>query len=514
MPVIEPNTKSASTPHDFHRGGRALTVVVTFMVVMLLVAAGLAWRVMGASSSENPPSQPSASASDYFTLKRSSFDLTITSTGELVARDNIEIKCEVEGTSTILEVVPEGTSVKAGDVLVRFADDEVKEKLQQEELSTEQSRADFTSAKEKYAVAQSEADSKRKAAEVKLTLAKLDLAKWENGDDPQQQRDNQLALEKAQRTLERAKRDLELSKQLYEENFISLSEKEDDEIALIEAQNALETAKLAIEVYTHYTQPKERSKYTSDVDQAQAELDRTLRTNTISVETARTDTESKKRALEIREDRLKNLKHQLESTVIKAPSDGLVVYATSQGSSRWRRDDPITQGRQVRQNETIIYLPDTSKMVAEIKVHEVMLPQVKVGQQVAVNVDAQPGRPITGTISFIGVMAEDAGWLNPDLREYKVRVDLEDASDRNLKPGMRCTGIIMVGHVEDALTVPIQAVYTEGRERFCYVPSSGGRVRKAPVKIGRSSDTYVEIKDGLQPGDRVLLRKPHPGELE
>src|SRR5690606_36138691 len=101
-------------------------------------------------------------------------------------------------------------------------------------------------------------------------------AKWTSGDDPQRQQELQLALEKATRALERAKRDLELSEQLFAQKFISQNEYEDDQISLIESQSALATAQLNKAVYENYTRPKEKRRVELDVEQAKAELDRTL----------------------------------------------------------------------------------------------------------------------------------------------------------------------------------------------------------------------------------------------
>jgi len=62
--------------------------------------------------------------------------------------------------------------------------------------------------------------------------------------------------------------------------------------------------------------------------------------------------------------------------------------------------------------------------------------------------------------------------------------------------------------------VPIHAVFAEGRERYCYVPAQDGRVKAQTVRIGKANETYVEIREGLKEGDRVLLRKPKPGEVD
>ena len=57
------------------------------------------------------------------------------------------------------------------------------------------------------------------------------------------------------------------------------------------------------------------------------------------------------------------------------------------------------------------------------------------------------------------------------------------------------------------------SVLTEGKKHYVYVPAGGGRVRSQEVKIGRASEAYVEITEGLDEGGRILIRAPRPGEV-
>lgn len=488
-------------------------LLLTGAVVLLGVAAAGGLSQMSQPQEKSGDSSASSDAGGpvWYDVARRSFDLTVAAGGELEAKQKVEIKSEVEGATTIVEVVPEGTAVKAGDVVVRLAADDISEKVSQESINTQNALADKVAAESTLAIQLNQNESSLKAARLKLNLAELDLAKWEKGSDPQKRRELDLALEKARRTLVQTRRNKELSQQLYDEKFISQSELEDDEIKALEAVNELATAELNIKVYEAYSRPAEEKKAISDVEQARAELDRTARENERNIEKLRAEVASKTSNYKIRSDRLARLEDQLEKTIIKAPNDGLVVYATSVGPT-WRRQSPISQGRQVRLGESIMILPDPRQMVAALKVNEALVAQVKLNQKVSVLIDARATRPIEGLVALIGVTAEEGGWMNPDLREYIVRVDLPPGIDNTLKPSMRCMGQILIGRVENAIAVPIQAVFTEGDERFCYVPATSSRVKRQTLKLGPASESYVQVLEGLAEGDRVLLRKPKPGE--
>jgi RND family efflux transporter MFP subunit len=501
-------TASPSTPTSSPSRRRR---VFWLGLAALVVAVGLG-VALGLGRSPDPSAAgPSAGSPAWYPVARRSFDLTVIAAGELEAKTKVEVKCEVEGASTIVSIIDEGTRVKAGDTLVTLADDDIKAKIEEALLNVETAKASKVAAEQAMAIQENESASQIKAAQLKVTLAGLDLAKWQKGTDPQQDRDLKLALEKAKRGLQRAKDDLALSEQLFAENFISKNERDDDRTALLEAQSGLATAELNVEVYRDYTRPKEEKQATSDLEQASAELERTKRKADSDLASLRADLQSKVRSYKIREDRLEKLRDQLAKTVIKAPEDGMVVYSTSIGPA-WRRQSPMSQGRQLRMGESILILPDTRQMVAALKVNEALIARIKPDLPVSVTIDALGARPIMGNVSQIGVTAEDGGFMNPDLREYVVRVDLPPNID-TLKPAMRASGEIKLGRVEGALAVPVQAVFTEGTDRFCYIPEGAG-VHKQPVKIGRASEVYAEVTSGLKEGDRVLLRKPGAGEVK
>jgi len=484
-------------------------VMLGVLAVPLVIGTGLvsAPAFLGGGDAE---ASTSTQESDWYTVAPRTFNLSLIASGELEAREKVEVKCKVGGQTRILELIEEGVQVEKGQQLARLAEEDLTERLENAQLDLESAKADLSNAEQTMVIKQNEAESQRREAELKLAMAELELAKWTEGDVPQKKRDLELTLETAERNLERYRRDYELSQQLYEEKFISLGELEDDEIRVIEAENAMQTAKLAIEVYEKYTLPKERRKFSSDVEQAKSQLERTLRQNESDLAQAEARLISRQRRLKIRERRVDELKEQLENTVVTAPEAGMVVYATSVGP-RWRRRDPLTEGRDVRWDETLFLLPDTTEMVASVRVHEAVLPEVETGQPVNISIDARPNDVVRGEVISIAVMAEESGWMNPDLREYTVRAALPE-NMKDLKPAMRCTTEIIVGRVEDKLAVPIQAVFADGNERFVYIEQPGGVARQT-VETGRASETFVEITSGLETGQRVLLRAPEPNEV-
>lgn len=493
------------------RAGRARPLALAALVVV--VGGAAAWYTFGRSA-EAAPGTPAAGA-DLVAVRRASFDITTTATGELEAKNQIEIRSRLESSTTIQEIAPEGARVKAGDLLIRLNADKLEQDLNEQMLQVESARAELVAAENAYNIQLNENESKLRQTQLKVDLAELALQQWLEGEVKTTRQKNQLAMNRAQLEVERLADKFLKSQNLFEQGFLSKDELDRDEVSYIEAQSAWINAHLEHDVYESYQYPQDEKQKRSDVEEAAAELQRVTMNNEIELTSKEAARTNRRRQLMVREAALAKLQRQHESASLFAPTDGLVVYATSIEASRWGGNDgPLQIGQEVRPNELLIALPDTSEMVASVRVHESLAGRIRKGMTATIRIDALgAGRQFAGAVESIGVLAETGGWRDPDRREYRVRLRIADAEvAENLKPSMRCEAQIVMGRVEDALAVPVQAVFSSGPVRFVYVPE-GTRFARRPIQLGRRSDTMAEIVSGLEDGSRVLVRQPAPGEI-
>jgi HlyD family secretion protein len=489
------------------RGGAALKLIVALAAVG---AASWGAIALWGGKSAGAPRLPTA---ELVPVVKTSFDIATTATGELQAKNQIELRSEVEGETTIAELVAEGTFVHKDDLVIRLNTDQIQSQLDEAELRVASAKSDLVASDKGYEIQQSENDSKIREAQLKLDLAQLALDQWDKGEKVQKLKDLDLALDKTEQDLARLKDKSARSDDLFKEGFLSKNDLDLDHIALREADAARAKAVLDADTYKTYQMPKDQKQKTSDVEEAKAELARTKQQAEIQLAIKAADKFNKQRTLALHEEKLDKLKKQVAAATIKAPQDGLVVYATSAGRN-WRDDSPFVVGRKVYPQESLIVLPDTSVMVAAVRVHETLAGRVKPGQSATVKIDAYPGRVFTGIVDSIGVMAETQGrWLDPNRREYTIKIALEKPDDDiALKPAMRCEATITLGRVEEVPTVPLQAVFSDDLVKFVYVPS-GSKYARVPVQVGRRSETMAEISAGVQPGAKVLVREPAAGEI-
>ena len=506
---------SQSASAGSRRRGRGFVRVAVIGAAVLLVAAGGIYAMTRGGSQSGD--MRAVGDLDVGRVTEGSFQITTTAMGELEARKQIELRSQLDSSAGIVEIVPEGSVVKKGDLLVRLNSETLQDQIDQQEIEVERAQADVTAAQNAFEIQKSENDSRIRAGELKIQLAQLALSQWREGEVVKTKAKQLLEIEQAERDLKRLEDRYHRSEDLWEAGFLSQDEKEQDYIKFIDAQARVQTAKLDQDTYEEYQHPRDEKTKLSDLEEAKADLERIKFQNEINLSAKQASLDTTKRQFDLKVEKLEKQKQQVDLAAMSAPTDGLVVYATSIGRGRdmvmMGGDGPLQVGRQVRPNEQLLILPDTTRMVANVKVHESLAGRIKPGQQAMLKVDAMTNETFRGTVESIGVLAETGGWRDPNRREYSVRIAIDhDNSDGQLKPSMRVEAEIMLSLVQDSLMVPVQAVFAEGPVRYVLTPK-GSRYEKTPVQVGRMSDTFAEIAGGLESGQRVLLREPAAGEV-
>ena len=470
---------------------------VILVVVIVLGALAAMWgfsRLFRATGSEG--------GGQVFVVERRNLPVLLEEKGELEAANSIDIRCELEGRSTVIYLIDEGAHVKKGDLLVELASDEIDEKLRDIEIRVAMARAAHEAAVKEHEILLSENASNIRKAELALEMAVLALERYQEGEKVELKQDADLALEKSKSVLQRAREYRKDSEELFKQGFITQIQLEDDRFSEYEGEIALKKATLALAVLEKYTFPMDLREKQSTVDEAEKELDRTKKSASASEAKSTADADAKKSELSLVREKLEKYQDQKHKAKIHAPSDGLVVYAR-EGS--WHRAEKmIEEGAQVFERQSLITLPDTSSMKVVIRVHETQIEHLNIGAPAVVELEGYSGRRFSGKVSKIAVLADSQNrWLNPNLKEYETEV-LLDGAFTDLKPGATARVEIEMAHLDDVLVAPVQSVFGRGGRYYVFV-EDGGDVEPVEVAVGLSSTEYVEIQSGLVAGQHIRL---------
>lgn len=443
-----------------------------------------------------------------FVAKRGPLTISVLEAGAIKAKEQEIIRNEVEGRTTIVQIVPEGTHVSVGDLLVQLDASSMDDEKIDQEIRVQNAYASFVDANESLAIAINQAKSDIEKAELTLKFAKQDLDVYQTGEYPNLEVAADSKVQEANEVLTRAIQTRDWSETLYKEKYLSETELLADRLAVTKSRNSLSVAENDRRLLKMHTRQRKIDQFVSDVNQAEMALERTKRKASANVLQAETKLIATEQEWKRQKDKLAKVLTQIEKATVLSPAEGMVVYATSSRGGFGRQDrQPLADGVEVWERQELIYIPKSSSSVAEVDVHEASLDKVRAGLPAVVTVDALPGKKFVGTVSRIAPLPNaQSMWMNPDLKVYTTNIDLE-SPDPALRSGMSCKADIVVERYKDVVYIPVQCVLRVGGQPTVHVVNNG-QVEKRKVEIGLDDDINIAILSGLNEGEVVLLAPP------
>jgi len=197
---------------------------------------------------------------------------------------------------------------------------------------------------------------------------------------------------------------------------------------------------------------------------------------------------------------------QLHSLQVTAPADGVLSILHNWRSGNWMNPQDFKEGDRVWAGASIAELPDVASLFGSARIDEVERGRVAVGQPVTIRVEALPDGEFKGRVDSIGALAKADFTSWPPPRNFDIRVAFDQREER-LRPGMTATIRIATETLRQVLTVPAQAVFSNGGADVVYVIKRGGAERRV-VAVERRNADRVALKSGVSEGDRVSLVEP------
>lgn len=217
---------------------------------------------------------------------------------------------------------------------------------------------------------------------------------------------------------------------------------------------------------------------------------------------ARVDLRTREEALAQARAALAQAQDNLDRTQIRSPIDGVVIMLDVEPG------EAVIAGTTNIPGTTLAIIADPSAVLAEVQVDETDIAAVTLGQKAAIFAAAFPDTALEAVVEHIAASAQQAtGQQN---LSFQVKIRLLQPEQVALRPGMSCRAEIYTESSENALAVPLQAVLYEAAEEgedeqpYLFVVEDGKAVKRK-VKTGLSSDSHLEIVEGVEAGERVVI---------
>ena len=433
-----------------------------FLIVIALLALGgyYGWRRLQDTVKVEPP--------QLVSVRRDHFVHEILERGNVESARNDEIRCQVEsaGGLTIISVVPEGTLVKEGDLLVELDSSTLRENV----------------SKQRITVLASEATLVQSTANLKT--AELALIEYLEGTFEHERKTIENEIFAAQEQVSTQEDNLSYYKRLWERGYVTQSKVDADLIELEKANKAKEIAELKLQVLEKYTKEKNVVQYNATIASNKAKV------------------KSDEETLKLDTDRLEHLEKQLASCRIVAPREGQVVYYAP---PRWGgEDDIIKEGKKVFERQILLQLPDPVRMQVKGLINEATIRLVRPGQKATVRLEAFPNRVFDGVVKSVNDYPEPSSFFGGSMsKEYMATVKILNVPE-GIKTGLTAEARIVVNEIPGTLLLPMQAVFEYGGKMYA-VTYHEGKWDKIEVSTGPANDKEVVILEGLNEGDQVVL---------
>ena len=440
---------------------------------------------------------------------KKSFSVLVEAVGELDAERSTVLFSQIRGDrGTIVSIISDGTRVKKGDVLVRLDPTFFEEEVTQLTAKVREWEAVVSANEQILEWEKVQSERETKTLEFDLRAARLDLIKLDKGEGPLELYRLEGAAQKAKQDWKEKEGYLVELKALEKRGYANIAEIAQAQNKVSEAKEAYEVAKRQHESYRDYVLPSLIENAHAQVSRANMNLEQFKKGAGFKIGKAMAALRKAQQSLESTTSSLKTAQAELERTVIRAPIPGIAVLpeAFRGGQKRKPRIGDI-----VWQNQPLVYLPDISEMVVKTQIREIDLHKVGVGKRVMVFVDAYPDLRLLGEVQSIGVLAESRTESHTADKYFQVVASVRE-KDQRLRPGMTARVEIECANVENALSVPIHAVFNDQGRSYCYVDTQTS-YEKREVSIGAQSENWAQVLAGLKEGERVALSHPPSNEI-
>ncbi len=434
--------------------------------ILAVVAAGLAVGGYYATAGWRNAGDPAAKFLTEKVTKRN-LQILVTEEGNVESAANVDLKCLVEGGSQIVWIVADGSAVKKGTKLCVLSSSSVSEKATQQKIAVERGKATAFQADQDHAVAVLAVNEYLEGTYVKEL----------------QSADSAIAVQ--EQNLKSAQNLLEHSETMFRKGHINQLQLDTNRDSVARCKLDLASAKTTRKVLVEFAKQKTLRQLESTRDASQAKL------------------EAERQALKLEEMKLKRLEDQVANCTIVAPQDGTVIYANE---SDWRSGSvQIEEGALMKESQTIMRLPDLTKMQVKALVNEAKIGRLRSGMPAIVTIRDMKCR---GEVGIIMSQADSTRRWMSAVKEYAAFVKIDESAGlKDLKPNMTAEVNILCNEVKDALCVPLQAIVEKGGRMLCYVvaPTDRRGYVERPVLLGDHTEKHAEIKDGVNEGELVIL---------
>ncbi len=404
-------------------------------------------------------------------------------TGTIATGEDTQIGAK-SGGRLVAVYIKDGDRVSPGQVIAQQETTDQTARLRQAMASADAARSQVRQAEEDALVGPRRSATTVRASRSRVEQARAQLAKVQSGARSEERRQADAAVRSAKTNLDTAKTDRDRYRNLVKEGAASQQDLDRAEnayaSALAQYENALENQRMMqngsrtedVSVAREQLRQAEEQ-LRNDLEQKKLDVQYTLR-----VQQARANLQSAQEAVTIAQ-------QAIGDATIRAPFSGTIV------------GKPLQVGTFAAPGTPIARLVGGGGTYLEGEIPESELPNVKIGSPVIVTTSTSQGAQLEGVVTSINPQGSEVGRL------FKVRIDIREGGAQ-LRPGMFARAKIVVRTIQNAVTVPAEAVVRSGTDNYVFL-FANGKAKRLKVTLGPTRDGRVQV-NGVQANEAIIVR--------
>lgn len=459
--------------------------IITAILLMVTITAVTAC---------NPLGEDKEDVEQYVEVTKGDLSVTVSGSGNIETSVDANLSFGAGGRIARIHI-EEGDRVSKGDILAELETDALELTRDQAKYALTQAGVALTQAELSQKTAEYNLDNvldQQDALELALYKAQIDVKSAEHHYNETQDIYTWPDIETAKKDVENAKAFLQY---VLDEGLSAAT------VAYAQARLTAAEAILDAKVYAYDTEEVAIAKMQLQAavlseTQAQknlAKLNDDIAIKELQVEAAKASVEQAKQSVALARQSLEQTEKDLTEAVITATLDGIVAGITAEEGDVM--PSPTMSPRR------IISLIDPTELELVVEVDEIDIPEVAVGQEVIITLDALPDKEFTGVVAVIYPVPIEIGGVIV----YKVKIGLDVPEGSGVSIGMTAEADIVLAKRSDVLLVPDRAIGKDSEgNTIVNVLVDDDELEEKPVVVGVSDGFNTEIISGLEAGETVL----------
>lgn len=411
-------------------------------------------------------------------------------------------------SSKLEKLAEEGLKVKKGAIIAKLESKDEENTLAETELDLGVAKNDLITSEKNASAQLVKLSSSILLAKKDVELKELDLKKILDGSTKEELSKLKLNVEISRKTLDLAQKNLAQKDILFKKGILKLKDILEHKLLITEKEKDYNIAKAEYKISLDGSTKETKELARLDLKKAKNRLQIEEKNQEYQKQQIVFEQAKIKNRIATLNTRLSQTKSKLNSTVIKAPTDGTVVL-----SKIWNMQglEKVKVGDTVRKGRPFISIANLDDVVIKTELEEQFIKKVKIGLLCNITSGNIKNKVFGGKVSKIGILAGEkkgSEFVEGASKVFEMNVDLI-GKNSVLRPGMSVDIEIILKTLKNQIVIPNASIYKENNKNFVLLESG----EKKYITIGESNSKESVVSKGLTVGESIIIEKENESNL-